>query len=219
MTDAPRSAVVQTLLDRHGTSFSQDLGIPLGQNTPAPLFQWLCAALLMSARISTDLATAAAAALAEEGWTTPGKMAESRWKDRVRVLNGAGYARYDESTATMLGEAAELLLSEYDGDLRRLREAAERDVPAERRLLKQVKGIGDVGADIFFREVQIAWDELFPFADDKALSAAAKLGLPDSAEELADLVDREAFPRLLAALIRADLAGELDSIATAAKDR
>jgi hypothetical protein len=39
----------------------------------------------------------------------------------------------------------------------------------ECKLLKEFKGIGDVGANIFCREAQIAWDELYPFADRKAL--------------------------------------------------
>lgn len=65
----------------------------------------------------------------------------------------------------------------------------------ERRFLKEFKGIGEVGADIFCREVQSVWDELFPFADARALAAAAHLGLPAAAGELAALVDRRDFPR------------------------
>ncbi len=51
-------------------------------------------------------------------------MAAASWADRAEVLNGAGYARYDERTSTMLGQTAELLLRDYGGDLRRLRERA-----------------------------------------------------------------------------------------------
>jgi hypothetical protein len=40
---------------------------------------------------------------------------------------------------------------------------------------EEFKGIGDAGADIFCREVQIVWDELYPFADRKALATASKL--------------------------------------------
>ena len=214
-----QARLVEVLLDRHGRTFSGELGIPLEENTPGPLFRWLCAALLMSARISAEVALQAAAALSRAGWTTPAKMVESRWEDRVRTLNAAGYGRYDESTARMLGETAELLQAEYGGDLRRLRERAGRNAAAERRLLKAFKGIGDVGAAIFLREVQIVWDEVHPFADRKALAAAGKLGLPDTAEGLAALVPRGDFPRLLAALIRADLARDLESVAIAARDR
>jgi len=70
----------------------------------------------------------------------------------VRVLNRAGYARYDESTSRMLGDTCALLLERYRGDLRKLREEAGHDPQRERALLKEFKGLGDVGVDIFSRE-------------------------------------------------------------------
>jgi hypothetical protein len=197
-------------LDRHGTTFADEVQINL-KDEPAPLFQLLIASELFSARISADLAAKAGRALFREaGWTTPRKMQEAGWEARVKVLNRSGYARYDESTSRMIGENCEFLEKEYRGDLRNLREAAEKDPDREHRLLKDFKGVGDVGAAIFRREVQLVWDEQFPFTDKKAAQAAAKAGLPDQAEELAGLVQREDFPRLVCALVRADLAGELD---------
>ena len=94
------------------------------------------------------------------------------------------------------------LLKCYNGDLRKLRDAAERDPPRERKLLMECKGIGEVGADIFLREVQSAWTELQPFADSAALKFAGKLDLPTKTEELAELVPKNDFPRLVAALVR-----------------
>lgn len=212
MTDGPRDRLVAALLARHGRTFSDQLRIDLAKGTPAPLFQWLCAALLMSARIYSERAVQAAAALKQAGWTTAQRMAESRREERVKVLDNAGYVRFDESAARMLGDTAELLVSAYGGDLRKLREKAGRDPVAEKRLLMEFKGIGDLGADIFLREVQLVWGENYPFADSRALDAAAHLGLPHTPEGLADLVTREDFPRLVAALVRASLTGDLDEI-------
>jgi endonuclease III len=209
--------IARVVLDAHGRTFASELDIPVERNTPSALFRLLCAALLFSARIRASVAANAARALADHGWTTPEKLAASTWEDRTRVLNGAGYARYDERTATMLGETAALLLDDYAGDLRRLREAAGHDPAAERRRLKAFKGIGDVGVDIFFREVQIAWVELYPFADRTALKAAERLGLPASAPGLADLVDTDDFPRLVAGLLRVHLAKAYDDIEAAAR--
>jgi hypothetical protein len=160
MADPPTDGVVSALLDRHGRTFGEELGVDVASGTPSPLFRLLCASLLMSARISAGIATAAARALADSGWTTAERLAESSWEDRARVLNQAGYARYDERTSTMLGETATLVLDRYGGDLRRLREDAGCDPAEERRRVKECKGIGDVGADIFFREVQAAWPEV-----------------------------------------------------------
>lgn len=214
---AEAGAVVEALLRRHGRTYARELKIDLARNRPQPLFRWLCAALLLSARISSALAMKAAAALAEEGWTTAAKLAASSWEERVRVLNHAGYARYDESTARMLGETAERLIADYGGDLRRLRERAAGDPRALRRLLKEFKGIGDVGVDIFFREVQAAWPEIFPFADRRALAAAAGLSLPSSAEGLAELVPPADYPRLVAALVRCDLAHDRAAVLAEAR--
>jgi len=200
--------IVQALLDHYGRTFCAELGIAIRRNTPSPLFMLLCASLLYSARIRADAATQALKALFAEGWTTPRKMAQTRWEERVTVLNANGYARYDESTAGMLGETAEMLLSEYDGDLRKLRAAANSKPAKERRLLKDFKGVGDVGVNIFFREAQLAWPELYPFADKVALNAAKRLGMADTTDALAALVDRDDFPRLVAALARVHLAND-----------
>lgn len=212
MPKPTKKAIVQAALDRYGQTFSHEVGAKPEKNTPAELFQSLVVALLCSARISGRIAVTSAKALFDAGWTTPRKMADATWKQRVDVLNHAGYARYDESTSRMLGETCELLLSEYDGDLRKLREAADRDPAKIRKRLKAFKGIGDAGCDIFFREVQTAWPELYPHADRRVLAAAKKLDLGDDAATLKRRVDMEEFPRLAAALIRIDLDDAYDAI-------
>jgi endonuclease III len=207
-----KERVVETLLNRHGRLYSEAVGLDLRPGSPSVLFQWLCAALLLGGRIRAKAAEQAAAALLRQGWTTAEKMVASTWEERTRLLNRAGYARYDESTSTRLGGMAQMLLDRYGGDLRNLREAAHRDPQEERRLLKEFKGIGDVRVDIFFREIQLVWDELYPFADGRALHAASDLGLGSDAETLARLVDPPEFARLLAALVRCDLAKDAPEI-------
>jgi len=207
--------VVAALLDRHGTTYAREAGISLGSGAgSSALWRLLCLSLLLSARISADLALRGARALADEGWTSAQKLAESTWERRAKVLNEAGYARYDERTATMLGETADLVQERYRGDLRRLRDEADRDPARERELLKECKGIGDVGVDIFFREVQGNWQELHPFLDERALRSAARLGLPEDPEGLARLAGDSPTDttRLAAALVRAELAGDHDGI-------
>ena len=216
MAKPSRDAVLAALLERHGQTYCDELGIDIEKGTPSPLFRWLCASLLFSARINAELATRAASALADAGWTTPEKMAGATWKQRVKVLNESGYARFDERTATMLGETSELLIDRHGGDLRRLREEAGREPEDERRLLKEFKGIGDVGVDIFFREVQSVWKEIAPFASGQPLEAAQRLGLGRGADELAGLVSERELPRLVAALVRTELAGDHDDVLEAA---
>jgi hypothetical protein len=119
----------------------------------------------------------------------------------------------------MLGDACQLLLDRYRGDLRRLRAEAGQDPRQERRLLKQVKGLGDVGVDIFFREAQVAWEELFPFVDRRAAQAARRLGLDADPRVLAGDRNPEAFAPLVAALVRTRLANDYDAVLEAARAR
>ncbi len=213
MAQPDQDQIVDALLRRHGRTYASEAGIRLGRNTPAPLFQLLCLSLLLSARISADAAVGASRALRDAGWTTPDKMADSTWEERTRVLNESGYARYDESTSRMLAQTVETLNDTYGGDLRQLREAADHDPAEERRLLQDFTGIGQVGASIFSREVQLVWDEQYPYADDRALESAERLGLGSDVAALERHTDgAELFTRLVAALVRSGLADDHDEI-------
>lgn len=212
MAASSRREIARAVLALHPRSHADELGIDVARNTPAPLYRWLVASLLFSARIPAAQAQQAAAALFQQGWRTPARMAASTWEQRVAVLNHAGYARYDESTARYIGDTTALLIERYGGDLRRLRNAAGRDPARERTLLKACKGIGDVGAGIFCREAQLAWEELYPCAGRKALETARRLGLGDDAAALATLVDRRDLPRLLSGLVRVGLHRQFDEV-------
>ncbi|HZG04062.1 MAG TPA: endonuclease [Streptomyces sp.] len=193
------AATVRALLDRYGRTYAQEAGILL-RNTPVPLYRLLVLSLLLSARIRADTAVAAARALFDAGLGDARRMAESTWQQRVDALGAGGYRRYDERTATQLGDGAELLLQRYRGDLRRLREESG---VSER--LQRFPGIGPTGADIFLREAQGVWPEFAPYIDRRARDGAERLGLPSSARALARLVPGEDLPRLAAGLVRAAL--------------
>ncbi|MES1929003.1 hypothetical protein SADO_07102 [Salinisphaera dokdonensis CL-ES53] len=204
--------IVAALLETHGRTFAAELGARVARNTPSPLFRLLCLAMLTGAPVQADIAMRGARALADAGWTTPHKLANSRWSQRVAALNEAGYARVDERTATQLEVLNERLLDEYGGDLRRLRAAANGEASLALEQLRGFKGIGEVGASIFLREVQAAWPEFYPFIDKATAKAAGRLGLPTGAGDLARLVDAQIFPRLVAAIVRTQLAGDFDRI-------
>lgn len=194
---------VHVLLERHGTTYAQDAGIEL-RDTPAPLFQLLVLANLLSARIGAKVAVASARELFTAGYRTPERMRAASWRQRVQALGRGGYKRYDERTSTMLGDGAALLIDEYGGDLRRVRERAD-GTDDVLEALQQFPGIGPAGAAIFAREVQGVWPGLAPFFDAKALDGARRIGLPDDAHDLADLVPSEKLPILAAALVRVAL--------------
>jgi hypothetical protein len=144
-------------------------------------------------------------------------MSEASWQERVDALGRGHYRRYDESTATMLGDAADLLSSRWHGDLRRLRAEGKGDAPAISSLLTEFSGVGPTGASIFLREVQDTWPAVAPYVDAKVTSGARRVGLPYDRESLARLLaDSGQAARLAAALVRVSLSQRLASEVTAA---
>ncbi len=134
-------------------------------------------------------------------------MAGAGWQERVDALGRGGYRRYDERTATQLGEAADLLTERWGGDLRRLRDEADGDVSEIRRLLQEFPGVGPTGADIFLREAQRVWPQAAPYLDRKALQGAERLGLPGETDRLLALAGETEPAVLAAALVRAAVGG------------
>ncbi|AUG80489.1 endonuclease [Kitasatospora sp. MMS16-BH015] len=199
--------VTARLLAEHGRTYAEQAGITL-RDKPAPLYRLLVLTVLCSVPIDADLATAAARELFRAGYRTPRAMARSGWQARVDALGRAHYVRYDEGTATALGEGAELVLDRWHGDLRRLREAAGESSARLGELLQEVPRIGPVGAAIFCREAQAVWPQLRPYFDDRACAAAERLGLPHTPRGLGRLVPPEDHARLAAALVRVSLAPE-----------
>jgi hypothetical protein len=197
---------VRALLDKAGRTYADEAGIKLADK-PAPLYQLLVLSILLSTRIKADIAVAAAREL--KRYNTPRKMLDASWQDRVDALGRAHYVRYDESTATALGDGAQLLLDDYKGDLRN----ARGDDLAKH--LRRFPKMGPVGVDIFCREAQAVWPELRPYLDKKTLDGAKKVGLPADPDKLAKLAKND-LPRLAAALVRVSLDKKLADAVRAA---
>jgi len=201
MASQQQRRTVRALLATQGRTYADEAGIKLA-DTPGPLYQLLVLATLLSARISADIAVAAARELFRAGYRSPRRMLEASWQDRVDALGRGHYRRYDERTATMLGDAAQLCQDRWRGDLRRLHQHAGRDVPRLRGLLTEFAGIGATGADIFLREVQGVWPDIAPYADRKVLDGAKRMHLPTAADDLAELAPDAQLPALFSALVR-----------------
>lgn len=192
------------LIEGNGHTYAQEAGITL-KDAPSPLYRLLVLTTLLSVRISAKIAVAAAREISSAGWRTPRAMADASWQEIVDALGRAHYRRYDESTATALGDGAKLLEERWHGDLRKLREEADGDPQRIRELLQEFRRIGPVGAEIFCREVQGLWPEVRPSFDSRALDGARRAGLPSDPKQLAALVKPEDLPRLASALVRSTL--------------
>jgi endonuclease III len=200
---AARKQVTRNLLEYAGTTYADEAGIRL-KDQPMPLFQLLTLCMLASKPIDATIAMRAARELFSAGMRTPPAVLGAERADMISAFGRAHYVRYDESSATRLADIAAEVRDEYEGDLRVLAARSGNDVKAAARLLKQFKGIGDTGADIFLREVQDVWTWARPHFDDRALAAARDLGLPADAGELSAMAPRD-NAKLAAALVRVSL--------------
>jgi hypothetical protein len=195
--------LVRRLIDAGGMTYADEGGIRL-KNQPMPLFQLLVLSMLASKPIDAAVATAAARELFHAGLRTPRAVLTGDRQTAIDAFGRAGYARYDESSATRLCDMATMVRDEYAGDLRHLATNCKEDREAAVAALQQFKGIGQTGADIFMREVQAVWPWVRPYFDARAIDAARDLGLPTQPQQLSDLAPRNTA-RLAAALVRVSL--------------
>lgn len=196
-TDAERD-VAERLLRRFGCTIADQIGAD--PRCEDGLFELLGASLLTARRVNQSTGIGAWLALRERGWSTPAGLVLAPWKQRVRALDESGYIRSPERMSLLLGSLADGVIDRYEGDVGNVRAAASHDPEEERRLLTEIKGVHDGVVDVFFREVQVEWDEVFPFADEPVLEAADRMGLPPEPQSLAEISGGERFPRLVGAL-------------------
>lgn len=201
---AAKKRMVRRLL-AGGRGLAEEWGFRV-TNNPANLFQLLYLSVLLARFADHRRAVRAAQALREAGGESPARFAVA--PSRASVLRNVGGRRDAEELAATLGELAGRLVRRYQGDLRRLRTSARQDPVRERELLTELPGVDDAVVDLFFREAQAVWRELMPFADRRALTAARRLGLartPDELSTLAGSGESERLAWLVGALAKVDL--------------
>ncbi|OBB96337.1 endonuclease [Mycobacterium sp. 852002-40037_SCH5390672] len=198
---------VRRLLEVAGTTYAAQARIKMSDK-PMPLFQLLVLCMLASKPIDADIAMAAARELFKAGLRTPKAVQAADRQAMIEAFGRAHYVRYDESSATRLADMADRVRDDYSGDLRRLADRSRHDTAAAKRMLKQFKGIGDTGADIYLREVQDVWTWVRPYFDDRTIGAAKRLGLPAEPAKLGSLAPHD-NARLAASLVRASLDDDL----------
>jgi endonuclease III len=202
-----RKQLVRRLLKAAGTTYAEEAGIRINDK-PMPLFQLLVLCMLASKPIDATTAMRAARELFTAGLRTPKAVLASDRRSMISAFGRAHYVRYDESSATRLTDIAERVRADYSSDLREIARRSQHDIRSATRMLKQFKGIGDTGADIYLREVQDVWTWARPYFDERATAAARALGLPTDPEKLGALAPR-ANARLAAALVRSALDDEV----------
>ncbi|KAF9871088.1 hypothetical protein CkaCkLH20_11505 [Colletotrichum karsti] len=184
-------------------------------------FQNLTAALLLSKPISHRLGLRTINTLLNPpfGLRTLKDLDEAGFEGRRKVVWEAR-TQHKEKTAAQLGDLVQSVrdicgveededVEEMEGlraQIKDLKTPEEAQKKVEKILTDGVKGIGPTGAGIFLRRVQERWEDVFPYADKRALEVAVQFKIleeGDGAEELAEKVDgdRAKFVRLLDVLV------------------
>nr|MDO8133687.1 hypothetical protein [Candidatus Njordarchaeum guaymaensis] len=135
-------------------AYSKELGLDLSKSRDR--FKWFLASLLFAKRISAGIAKKTYLRFEQEGLTTPEKIRAAGWDRLVKVLDSGGYVRYDFSTASTLLAIMSELKEKY-GNLEQLHKQSSSPKDLERRL-KEFKGVGPVGINVFLRELRGIWE-------------------------------------------------------------
>jgi endonuclease III len=184
------SKVTKKLIDAVGGRFSSQLGIDLSGTDPGQIFKWFMASKLFGARISANIAIKTYKEFERNGITSPDKILKTGWDGLVKILDDGGYVRYDFSTASKLLEIMNDLVKNYDGDLNKLHESARDEKDIENLLKGLGKGIGDVTANIFLRELRTVWPKANPGPSEMVKLAAGHLGLTKPGENALEALKR-----------------------------
>lgn len=176
-----------------GKDKEKDTRYPQSDLSP---FGCLISALLLSKPFSHRLGMRAIHTVLNDpySFTTPKKVADAGGDDRWQALMDA-HTLHKEKTSGQLRDLAAYIKESYADDydsaeLEQFRSAAGGDVQKLEKQCVEIKGFGAKTAQLFFRRVQLHWDELFPYADDLALEAAREIGLSSckTGQDLADAI-------------------------------
>ncbi|KAN0065534.1 hypothetical protein ACQY0O_001371 [Thecaphora frezii] len=188
---APRPGSGHSKIPRNDDeSSTKRLTYPNSDLTP---FQTLLASVLISKPISHRLQFRAIETLLNGPfWLRTVADIESVGEEGVREALWTARTQHKEKSAQQVVELCRQVRGweeEVVDDLKGMREKAlekveegkrgqrEQVAKAIKETVKQIKGAGETAAEIFLRRVQVQWKEVFPFADDRALDAARRLGI------------------------------------------
>lgn len=197
------------LVETIGGRYSSEMGIDIDAGDPA-VERWFVASTLFGTRIAAAVAERAFAALEASGIHRITDAEAHEWGDLVALLDSAGYARYDERTASRLQALARQVTERYGGEVaeigRRFQEPE--DLAAA---LDELTGWGPVTVSLFLRELRGVWPGARPDVDRRALWAGQHLGLlsqqnPLDQLELVATLSSVDLRDLEAALVRLTLA-------------
>ncbi|KAL4778212.1 COPI associated protein-domain-containing protein [Aspergillus varians] len=176
---SPSSEKLEKTIEKYGRGPLEGTAIEEKALTGSPdtILAMLIDAMLKSKPLSHELTERTLRKLVELGYHDIRKLGDASWEERAMALKDGGYNRYREQGSTNLGKLVELVNEKYDGDLNNLIKDAEYDPQRARQLVMGFHGIGDLGVELFFNNVQSVWPSIAPFVDSRSLQTAEEAGL------------------------------------------
>ncbi len=168
---------LEEFVERFGQRYSEILGIDLSAGKDEEIFKWFLASLLFGAPITESSVIKTYKCFEKKGVLTPKRILKTEWKGLVEILDDGSYTRYDFKTADKLLEVMENLIEKYGGSLNQIHSEASDARDLENRLKDLGKGIGDVTASIFLREMRDIWEKADPPPTSLEMLAAKESGL------------------------------------------
>jgi len=169
--------VTDLLIKNLGRRYSKILGINLRKGDDDEIFKWFLASVLFGAPISETSVLRTYRCFERRGVLAPEKILKTGWHGLVEILDEGGYTRYDFKTSDKLLEVMGNLITKYEGSLSLLHEQALNSSDLEKRLKDLGKGIGEVTASIFLRELRRLWKKADPKPTPLVILAAKNLEL------------------------------------------
>jgi endonuclease III len=166
---------VEALLEKFGKRYSEVLSINLDSGKDDEIFKWFLASVLFGAPIIETSVIKTYKYFQKYEVLTPERILETGWDGLVRILDEGSYTRYDFKTADKLFEVMRNLMEKYKGSLNLLHNKASNAKDLENGLKDLGKGIGDVTASVFLRELREVWEKAKPNPTSLVVSAAKNL--------------------------------------------
>lgn len=172
-----KTAGLEEFVEAYGRKYSEVLGIRLRSCDDKEVFKWFLASVLFGAPITESVAIKTYRCFEKRSVLSAEKILKTGWEGLVEILDEGGYTRYDYKTADKVLEVANNLVKTYGGSLSRVHSVASGSRDLERRLKGLGKGIGDVTASIFLRELRGVWEKADPYPTRLELLAGERLGI------------------------------------------
>jgi len=181
---------LEEFVEAYGRKYSEVLGIALRGGDDKEVFKWFLASVLFGAPITESAAIKTYKCFEKRSVLSAEKILKTGWEGLVEILDEGGYTRYDYKTADKLLEVANNLAKTYGGSLSRVHNVASGPRDLERRLKGLGKGIGDITASIFLRELRGVWEKADPYPTSLELLAGERLGILQKGSSAEDALEQ-----------------------------